>query len=461
LVLIRTELGLGCLLLGCNRSAACILRKDHKSRFVVILGRVFFAGNDKPMLGIMLRHLVRKGTLTVEWPDGTCSTYGSGSPKAQMRLHGRWSPWTIGIRPDLALGEAYMDGRLTVEEGTIADVLEVLLLNMGAGTEPSLLKLRSRLRMLWRPIAQFNPIGRARRNVAHHYDLSDALFDLFLDADRQYSCAYFEHPKMTLEAAQAAKKRHIAAKLKLDSPGLKVLDIGSGWGGLALDLARDATADVLGITLSTEQLAMANMRARSAGIADRCRFELADYRAITGPFDRIVSVGMFEHVGVKHYDAFFKKLRDLLASDGVALLHTIGRTDGPGATNPWTAKYIFPGGYTPAMSEVAAALERSGLYITDVEVLRLHYAETLKEWRTRFRRNWAKAAALYDERFCRMWEFYLAGAEMTFRYDRLVVFQFQLAKRVDSLPLTRDYMLESERAGRFAHPSPSRTGEAA
>jgi cyclopropane-fatty-acyl-phospholipid synthase len=411
------------------------------------------------MLGLMLRQLVAIGTLTVTWPDGRKTVYGSGSPKAAMHVHGRWSPWTIGFNPDLVLGEAYMDGRITVEEGTIADVLEVLLLNLGAGHEPWLLKSRSRLRMLWRPIAQFNPIRRARRNVAHHYDLSSALFDLFLDSDRQYSCAYFESPKMTLEAAQTAKKRHIAAKLKLDRPGLKVLDIGSGWGGLALDLARDARADVLGITLSTEQLAMANARARSAGLAERCRFEFADYRAITGPFDRIVSVGMFEHVGIKHFDAFFAKLRDLLAPDGIALLHTIGRTDGPGVTNPWLAKYIFPGGYTPAMSEVAAGIERSGLYITDVEVLRLHYAETLKEWRLRFRRNWAKATALYDERFCRMWEFYLAGAEMTFRYAKLVVFQFQLAKRLDTLPLTRDYMLESERTGRFAYPS--RTGEAA
>ena len=254
---------------------------------------------------------------------------------------------------------------------------------------------------------------------------------------------------MTLEAAQVAKKRHIAAKLNLDRPGLKVLDIGSGWGGLALDLARDAKADVLGITLSTEQLAMSNTRAQSSGLAERCRFELADYRSITGPFDRIVSVGMFEHVGVNHYDAFFARLRDLLAPDGVALLHTIGRPSGPGATDPWTTKYIFPGGYTPAMSEVLAAIERSGLYVTDVEVMRLHYAETLKEWRSRFLKNRAKAAALYDERFCRMWELYLASAEMSFRYARNVVFQFQLSKRFDTLPLTRDYMLESERMARF------------
>ena len=411
------------------------------------------------MLGLLLHHLVRKGTLTVTWPNGSKAIYGCGFPKAQMSIHGAWSPWTIGIRPDLALGEAYMDGRLTVEEGSIADVLEVLLLNMDGGTEPWLLKLWSRLRVLLRPISQFNPARRSRRNVAHHYDLSGALFDLFLDTDRQYSCAYLEQPRLTLETAQTAKKRHIAAKLKLDRPGLTVLDIGSGWGGLALDLAREAKADVLGVTLSTEQLAMASACARAAGVSDRCRFEFADYRTIKGPFDRVVSVGMFEHVGVKYYDAFFAKVHDLLAPDGVALLHTIGRADGPGATNPWTAKYIFPGGYTPAMSEVLRAVEHSRLYVTDVEVLRLHYAETLKEWRSRFRRNRAKAAALYDERFCRMWEFYLAGAEMGFRYGRLVVFQFQMAKSLDALPLTRDYMLDSERTGRFAYRS--RTGEAA
>jgi cyclopropane-fatty-acyl-phospholipid synthase len=348
---------------------------------------------------------------------------------------------------------------LTVEEGTIADVLEILLSNVGAGAQPWLLKARARLRRCWRTLAQFNRMARARRNVAHHYDLSGTLFDLFLDADRQYSCAYFERPNATLEEAQMAKKRHIASKLRLDRPGLKVLDIGSGWGGLALDLARNAKADVLGVTLSKEQLAMADARAQSLGLADRCRFEFADYRAVKGPFDRIVSVGMFEHVGVTYYDAFFAKLHDLLTEDGVALLHTIGRTDGPGATNPWTAKYIFPGGYTPAMSEVLASIERSGLYVTDVEVLRLHYAETLKEWRARFAKNWNKAAALYDERFCRMWEFYLAGAEMSFRYDHLVVFQFQLAESLSALPLTRDYMLESERPARFA--VASRTGEAA
>jgi len=397
------------------------------------------------MFAALLGKVFKTGALTIIWPDGSTGTYGNGPSRATLRLHGRWTPLRIAMRPDLGFGEAYMDGRVTVEEGTIADVLELALSNVPPGSELWLTKARTRLRRWASRIAQSNPMRRARRNVAHHYDLSGALFDLFLDADRQYSCVYFEHPKMTLEAAQAAKKRHIAAKLMLDRPGLKVLDIGSGWGGLALDLARDAQAEILGVTLSTEQLAVSNARAQSSGLAERCRFELTDYRSIKGPFDRIVSVGMFEHVGVTHYDAFFAKLRDLLAPDGVALLHTIGRTDGPGATDPWTTKYIFPGGYTPAMSEVLAAIERSRLYVTDVEVWRLHYAETLKEWRSRFLKNRANAAALYDERFCRMWELYLSSAEMSFRYARNVVFQFQLSKRLDTLPLTRDYMLDAER----------------
>jgi cyclopropane-fatty-acyl-phospholipid synthase len=412
------------------------------------------------MLGKILSHLIRRGTLGVVWPDGQRTSFGVGAPRATISLHGRWTSFQIGLRPDLMFGEAYMDGRLQVEEGTIADVLEVLMMNMGAlRAPPSIVRVGRGVRWAFRRIAQFNPGRRARKNVAHHYDLSGELYDLFLDADRQYSCAYFPQPRMSLDAAQIAKKRHIAAKLRLDRPALKVLDIGSGWGGLALDLARDGKADVLGVTLSTEQLGMARERAAAAGLSERCRFELQDYRAVNGPFDRIVSVGMFEHVGVNHYNAFFEKCWELLAPDGVMLLHTIGRSSGPGATNPWIAKYIFPGGYTPALSEATRAIERAGFYITDVEVLRLHYAETLKEWRTRFVKNWAKAAALYDERFCRMWEFYLAGAEMTFRHDHLVVFQIQITKTVDALPITRDYMGEAERSMRFA--GLGRTTEAA
>ena len=398
------------------------------------------------MLEKFLSDFVHTGRLTVIWPNGRTSIHGNGGTEATIRIHGWLTPVAIRLWPELVLGEAYMDGRLTVERGSIAEVLEILIANFDRREVGVLFHLRQLARMTGRRLAQLNRIARSRRNVAHHYDLSGRLYDLFLDTDRQYSCAYFAHPEMTLEQAQTAKKQHIASKLRLNQPRLKVLDIGSGWGGLALQLARDHGADVLGVTLSTEQLGVSNGRAEAAGLAERCRFELRDYRQVEGTFDRIVSVGMFEHVGIGYYDAFFRKVRQLLAPNGVALLHTIGRSDGPGATNPWIAKYIFPGGYVPALSEVMPAVERCGLVATDIEILRLHYAETLKEWRRRFSRNRAKAAALYDERFCRMWEFYLASAEMTFRYGNQVVFQIQLARNVNSVPVTRDYMFDSERA---------------
>jgi cyclopropane-fatty-acyl-phospholipid synthase len=277
--------------------------------------------------------------------------------------------------------------------------------------------------------------------VAHHYDLDGRLYDLFLDADRQYSCAYFETPSETLESAQAAKKRHIAAKLHLHRPGLEVLDIGCGWGGMALTLARDYGARVTGITLSAEQLGVARQRAAAAGLSDQVRFELMDYRAWSAPVDRVVSVGMFEHVGVNHYANFFRRIRRMLRADGVALVHAIGRADGPGVTNPFLAKYIFPGGYLPALSEVLPAVERSGLWTTDLEVLRLHYALTLRHWRERFAAHRERIAAVYDERFCRMFEFYLAGSEVAFRRADHMVWQLQLCAAVDTLPITRDYML--------------------
>jgi cyclopropane-fatty-acyl-phospholipid synthase len=403
------------------------------------------------MLGLFLRSIVHRGTLTVTLPDGGKLTVGDGAdPRIAIRLHDRKAVRRLALHPDLALGELYMDGRLTVEDGDIADLLELLMSNIARTPPSGLLKFVRTMRRRFRFLKQFNPARRAKANVAHHYDLSGKLYELFLDRDRQYSCAYFSHEGETLEDAQAGKKRHIAAKLNLHRAELSVLDIGSGWGGLALDLVRDCDAKVLGVTLSEEQLAAARSRATHAGLSDRCRFELRDYRALQGTFDRVVSVGMFEHVGVPHYRAFFDKLGALLNDDGVALIHTIGRSDGPGASNPWITKYIFPGGYTPALSEMLPAIEQAGLVVADVEVLRLHYALTLKEWRRRFKAHWNEAAAIYDERFCRMWEFFLAGEEMAFRYDGLVVFQLQLVKRIDALPLTRDYMLESERTVRFA-----------
>jgi cyclopropane-fatty-acyl-phospholipid synthase len=403
------------------------------------------------MLDLLLARIVRDGTLTVIHANGKRESFGTGTPQVTIKLHDRWAAPELVLNPDLKLGELYMDGRLTVEDGgTVTGLLDLLMRNLGATQPSGLHKLARKFRTLTRALRQYNPASKAKEHVAHHYDLSGKLYDLFLDKDRQYSCAYFSQSGETLEEAQIAKKRHIAAKLNLNRLGLKVLDIGCGWGGLALDLARDTDADVLGITLSEEQIAIAKDRADKARLADKCRFEMVDYRALGGSYDRIVSVGMFEHVGAPYYAAFFAKARELLADDGAMLLHFIGRTDGPGATNAWIAKYIFPGGYCPALSEVMGVVEQSGLVVTDIEVLRLHYAQTLREWSKRFQANRAQAAALYDERFCRMWEFYLAGAEMAFRHDGQVVFQIQLAKRQDAVPLTRDYMIDNERTMRFA-----------
>jgi cyclopropane-fatty-acyl-phospholipid synthase len=349
------------------------------------------------------------------------------------------------LNPTLGLGEAYMAGTLAVDGNNIYDLLDVMLAN--AEHNPSshpILRLREQLAGVIRRVLQYNPAGRARRNVAHHYDLNGRLYSLFLDRDRQYSCAYFPHGDETLEEAQAAKKRHIAAKLCLDRSGLRVLDIGSGWGGLALTLARDFGAHVTGITLSQEQLTEARSRAWAEGLQDQVRFELLDYREVTETFDRIVSVGMFEHVGIGHYRAFFDMVARCLKPDGVALIHAIGRSDGPGSTNAWLRKYIFPGGYSPALSEVLPPVERSGLMGTDIEILRLHYAETLRHWRWRFAANRDAITALYDEAFCRMFEFYLAGSEIAFRRGGHMIWQLQLAHGHGAVPLTRDYIAAVE-----------------
>jgi cyclopropane-fatty-acyl-phospholipid synthase len=400
------------------------------------------------LLGILLRHLVRRGTLTVVDADGRTHRFSGGEgPAITMRLHDRALSRQMFFNPRLHLGEAFMEGTLTFDDASIYDFLDFIGVNTRLAPSGLLSPLYNGFGRAFRAFQQFNPLGRARANVAHHYDLSDTLYDLFLDADRQYSCAYFPEPNLTIEEAQARKKRHIAAKLLL-RPGQRVLDIGSGWGGLALYLARECGVSVTGLTLSKEQLAFAERRAAAAGLADRVRFLLADYRQHKGTYDRIVSVGMFEHVGVVHYATFFRQLKALLAEDGVALLHSIGRVDGPAVTNPWLRKYIFPGGYCPAMSEVVPVVERTGLWITDVEILRLHYAETLRAWRLRFNANRERIRTLYDERFCRMWEFYLAASEMAFRHQGHMNFQMQLARSVDAVPMTRDYMLDWERTHR-------------
>jgi len=330
-----------------------------------------------------------------------------------------------------------------VEQGSIADFLLLAMSQDRSGKPPFWARPQWLLRYLWRRLAQFNPRGRSRHNVAHHYDLDQRLYALFLDADRQYSCAYFEHPEQSLDDAQLAKKRHIAAKL-LPRMNHRVLDIGSGWGGLALYLAEMCGARVTGVTLSDEQFALARNRADEKGLAGRIEFRLQDYRDIAEQFDRIVSVGMFEHVGVNHFDAFFGKCAELLSDDGVMLLHSIGRSEGPGVTNPWIAKYIFPGGYIPALSEVLPAVERAGLLVTDIEVLRLHYAETLRHWRERFLAHRDDLEKIYDGRFIRMWEFYLAASEMTFREQGMMVFQLQLTRRQGIVPITRDYIAREE-----------------
>jgi cyclopropane-fatty-acyl-phospholipid synthase len=392
------------------------------------------------------RRLVRIGDLTVIDADGRTHFFSGAEvgPDVTIRLHDRALHRRLMTHPYLAFGEAYVDGTLTLEKGTIYDALDLAARNMGQVDTFPLQRLRDSFRRLLAFIETYNPVERARKNVAHHYDLSGALYDLFLDADRQYSCAYFRTDNDSLEVAQHNKKAHIAAKLLL-KPGQKVLDIGSGWGGMGLYLAQRANVDVTGVTLSVEQQKLSQERAKAAGLANKVSFHLRDYREEPGKYDRIVSVGMFEHVGVAHYREFFAKVGDLLHDDGVMLLHSIGRMGPPYGPNPWMKKYIFPGGYTPSLSEVLAAVERAGLWVTDVEILRLHYAKTLRQWRRRFAANRDKAKALYDERFCRMWEFYLAGCEVAFRHMGQMVFQMQIAKRVDAVPLTRDYMSDLER----------------
>ncbi|MHB1217958.1 MAG: class I SAM-dependent methyltransferase [Alphaproteobacteria bacterium] len=393
----------------------------------------------------LLQHVVRTGALTVVDANGVAHRFGDGSghPIA-IRLHDRKLHYKLFFHPELHLGEAYMEGTLTFDEGTLRDLLILFGRNLSNYKRHSLRRVASRLQTALRRMQQHNPVGRAKENVAHHYDLSGKLYDLFLDKDRQYSCAYFMTGNDTIESAQENKKRHIAAKLLL-KPGQKVLDIGSGWGGLGLYLADVADVDVTGVTLSEEQHKLSNRRAAEAGLSNRVRFHLKDYRNEAGSYDRIVSVGMFEHVGAKHYGEFFSQARSLLKDDGVMLLHSIGRMEPPGHTNAWLRKYIFPGGYCPALSEAVAAVERAGLWITDIEILRLHYAETLAEWTRRFRANREAIKELYDERFCRMWEFYLTGCEISFRHFNQMVFQMQIAKRPDIVPLTRDYITEWER----------------
>ena len=405
------------------------------------------------LIDLFLARRVTRGTLTVHHADGKTLNFGTpeaGFPDVTIRFADAGAAAAIVRDPGLGAGEAYMNGRLVVERGDVRDLVRLLTMNdpweAGAnGLAAS--SSRRAVQSVTHRIGRINMARRSKRNVAHHYDLSDRLYDLFLDADRQYSCAYYTDPANTLERAQDDKKAHIAAKLAL-KPGMTVLDIGCGWGGMALYIHQHTGAEVLGVTLSEEQLKVARQRAKDAGVADHVKFELIDYRHVTGKFDRIVSVGMFEHVGPAHYKTFFRQCRDLLTEDGVMLLHTIGRAGGPGVTDKWTTKWIFPGGYNPALSEIISANEGLRFMVTDVEVLRLHYGYTLDAWYDRVVAAREQIIALYDEPFYRMWQFYLAGAGAAFHFGGMVNYQVQFAKNRHTLPITRDYMVEGERAMR-------------
>lgn len=390
----------------------------------------------------MMRRLIKRGALELTMPDGQTERLGSGRHPVRVKITDPTFARQAVLNPELAVGEAYMNGTLTIEDDDLYGLLTIGIRNMslgqGHGVERYIGPMLKRLH-------QFNPVGRAQTNVAHHYDLSGELYDLFLDQDKQYSCAYFRNPEMSLEEAQIAKKAHIGTKLLLEQD-MRVLDIGCGWGGMAITLAQNFGARVTGVTLSAEQHKVANERVRAAGLEDRVKILLKDYRNVNERFDRIVSVGMFEHVGVPHYREYFGHVRRKLTKDGVALIHTIGRASPPSRTSPWVNKYIFPGGYVPSMSEGLKAIEKERLWVTDVEVWRLHYAETLRHWHDRFMDHIDEARALYDDRFCRMWRFYLIASELTFRLHRQCVFQFQLSRRQESVPLTRDYLYRDDSA---------------
>jgi cyclopropane-fatty-acyl-phospholipid synthase len=394
------------------------------------------------LLSLLLNRLIQIGTLRVIDARGNSHLFqGCVGPSVTIRLHDRSLHYRLFFNPRLVLGEAYMHGLLTVEDTDLYGFLNLIGLNMQHTGLIALAGLPGMLDRCIRSLLQHNSAHSARAHIAQHYDLSESLYDLFLDRDKQYSCAYFTRPDNSLEQAQEEKKRHITAKLLL-APGQEVLDIGCGWGGLAMHLARETGARVTGLTLSGEQLRCARTRIRDCGLEQSVSIFQRDYREQAGEFDRIVSVGMFEHVGIGHYDQFFSQLYKLLREDGVVLLHTIGRMRGPGVTDPWIRRYIFPGGYIPALSEILPVIEKAGLVITDIEVLRLHYAETLRHWRHRFLANRDRAANLYDETFCRMWEYYLASSEIAFRYLSTVVFQLQLSKQLHTVPVTRDYINE-------------------
>jgi len=396
---------------------------------------------------IVLKKFIRVGKLTVFDANGKKHEFGEANtePHCAIRLNDKSLHWKLALRPDLYLGEAYMNGTLTIENPySLKQLLNFFgINNLQDGPTFIWEEIASRIGQFLNLLYTYNPLKRAEKNVAHHYNLSNTLYRLFLDEDMQYSCAYFTDKNNTLDQAQLDKKKHIAAKLKL-KPGMKVLDIGCGWGGMALYLAKEYKVFVTGLTLSEEQHKIALQRSKDMNLEDKVEFLLKDYRNEMGSYDRIISVGMFEHVGVLHYKQYFKKIKELLKKNGIALIHSIGRKDPPDTTNPWLRKYIFPGGYAPALSEVFPAIEKHGLWVTDVEILRMHYAYTLSAWHDNFQNNRSKILKLYDEKFCRMWEFYLLSCEMVFRYGGIMVFQLQITKDIDVTPITRSYISETK-----------------
>ncbi len=406
------------------------------------------------LLQPILNHMVKIGSLKVVNADGTIYKFsGQNSdlvPKEVcVRFHDKHYANWLALSPSMALGKGYMDGQISVDNGTIYDFIQLLSVNVENDDYHWLHRFFESIDTFRKRFHQFNPISKSRKNVAHHYDLSGELYRLFLDKDRQYSCAYYVEPGNSLETAQTDKKSHIAAKLLLDKTH-KVLDIGSGWGGMGLYIGRHFGAQVDGVTLSKEQLNESNQRSKFQNLDKKVRFYLRDYRTLDEQFDRIVSIGMFEHVGINHYGKFFKKISDCLAPDGVTLLHTIGRIGPPAVTDPWIRKYIFPGGYIPSLSEIMPAIEKSGLIVTDIEFLGLHYAETLRHWQQCFQANRDKVKNIYDETFCRMWEYYLACSEVSFRHLDSTVFQIQMVKDRRIVPMTRSYMANEESALREA-----------
>ena len=378
-----------------------------------------------------------------ELVDANSKSYLIGKPKKEnpirFKILDKKLHWKLLLNPDLYLGEAYTNGSIVIENGTLTEFLDIALKNVGRQSTNSITNVLEKFRRVYRYISNFNLVGKSKENVAHHYDISNKFYDLFLDEKRQYSCAYFKNEDDTLEVAQNNKIDHIIKKLNL-KPNQKVLDIGCGWGTLALDIAKKTQCAVVGITLSKNQLEYAQQKAKEMNLENQVEFRLTDYRQLNEKFDRVVSVGMFEHVGKKFYNKYFNKVFDFLNEDGVALIHTIGSVNPPRGSQPWITKYIFPGGYTPSLSEVSLPIEKSGLIISDIEVLRMHYAHTLKNWKERFMSKKEDVLEMFDEKFFRMWEFYLVSCEMAFKWSDQVVFQFQLTKKFKATPITRDYI---------------------